>query len=60
MFFWASKLFWVLAEPANLLVFAMLVGVIGMRTSKARGARRLLTATVIVSALWPSDPLAPF
>ena len=57
MFFWASKLFWVLAEPANLLVFAMLVGVIGMRTSKARGARRLLTATVIVSALCAFGPV---
>ena len=38
MFFWASKLFWVLAEPANLLVFAMLVGVIGILAAVAERA----------------------
>ena len=57
MFFWASKIFWVFAEPANLLVFALIVGVIGLRTSRARAARRLLVATAVISALCAFGPV---
>lgn len=58
MFFWLSKLLWILAEPGNLFLIALVTGVIlvGTRRRQAWG-RRILALAVLVGLAVAIVPL---
>ena len=52
-----SKVFWLVVDPANLLLFALIVSMILLYTPWRRAGRRILTATtlvLVVLALFPA------
>ena len=56
MFFFASKIFWMLASPINLLLFAALVGVLlcfGRRARFGRGLALTAILTLVAAAILP-------
>jgi uncharacterized SAM-binding protein YcdF (DUF218 family) len=59
MFFIASKIFWFLAEPSNLLVFVFIVAAAGLFTRWRRAARALAAAGAAAFALCALGPVGP-
>jgi uncharacterized SAM-binding protein YcdF (DUF218 family) len=56
MFYYASKVFWILAQPSNLIVFAIALGVLALLLGRRNFARRLLypaSAALLLISLLP-------
>lgn len=51
MFFWASTIFWVLAQPSNLLLLLMVAGVLALLLGRRRLAAWLLCPAVLAFLL---------
>ena len=57
MFFFASKLFWMIASPINLLLFAALIGVLMCYGRRARFGRGLALTAILVLLAAATLPL---
>ncbi len=57
MFFTLSKVFWFLANPGNLLLILICLGVALLWTRWPRAGRRLLTATAVIAVILSVAPL---
>jgi uncharacterized SAM-binding protein YcdF (DUF218 family) len=57
MFFNASKIFWLVAEPASLAIFVGLLGIVLLFTRFARAGRALMAGAVIALAIGFVTPL---
>ena len=57
MFFFASKIFWMIASPINLLLFATLIGVLLCFGRRARFGRGLALAAVLILLAAATLPL---
>ena len=57
MFFFASKIFWMIASPINLLLFTTLIGVLLCFGRRARFGRGLALAAVLILLAAASLPL---
>ena len=57
MFFTLSKVFWIIANPGNLLLILFVVGLISLSSKSWRLGRRLIASAVIISVVISIFPL---
>jgi hypothetical protein len=57
MFFIASKIFWLVAEPFSLAIIIGVVGVVLLFTRFARAGRALMAGTIVALAIGLLTPL---
>ena len=57
VFFFASKIFWMIASPINLLLFAALIGVLLCFGRRARFGRGLALAAILILVAAATLPL---
>ena len=57
MFFAVSKIFWFIAEPVSLVMFAGVLGIVLLYTRFARGGRALMAGAIIALAIGMLTPI---